>query len=221
MSWTEIRAARALANHFGIVDNLIIPNYSTGLTGYEADLIVVRKSNWAIEVEIKISIADLRSEFKHKPEKHRRLLNGMPIYRLMPNGSRTSQYRPDQEDWKEWDEALAACQPEDQRTFGKLKTVYALDDWRKPAKHHCREYWIALPLELIEKAEPIIPAYAGILTLNSGTRGNTVRIHRKAQVLPMAEKLTPEKRSHMMSRLYYRFWNAAFRHDEFLKEKSA
>lgn len=39
-----------------------------GVTGWDADLLLITKSNCAIEVEIKISVSDFRAEFK-KPTK--------------------------------------------------------------------------------------------------------------------------------------------------------
>lgn len=48
---------------------LIVPNTSM-FVGWEADLLVVSEANWMDEIEIKISISDLRKdkvkEFKHK-----------------------------------------------------------------------------------------------------------------------------------------------------------
>lgn len=46
----------------------IIPNIWTGAG--EADLIAMTKSNYLYEFEIKISRADFKNDFKHKPFKH-------------------------------------------------------------------------------------------------------------------------------------------------------
>jgi len=55
------------AKHFGFRQNLIVPNVSFGFDlSYEADLIVVRPSRRAIEIEIKVSIYDLRADLKKK-----------------------------------------------------------------------------------------------------------------------------------------------------------
>ena len=46
----------AIANHLNTNQNLIVPNISYGLGfHYELDLLVVTKSNYADEIEIKIS----------------------------------------------------------------------------------------------------------------------------------------------------------------------
>lgn len=56
-----------VANHFNPRLNMIVPNISWGLGLHECDLLVVRKSRYAIEVEIKISKADL---VKDKDKRH-------------------------------------------------------------------------------------------------------------------------------------------------------
>jgi len=50
--------------------NIIVPNVSWGLNIHECDLLVVRKSGFAIEVEIKTSAADIRAD-KKKRHGHR------------------------------------------------------------------------------------------------------------------------------------------------------
>jgi hypothetical protein len=58
----------AVANLFGIRRSLIVPNVSWGLTGlyYEADIVVITKSGYAKEIEIKVSKADLLKDQKKK-----------------------------------------------------------------------------------------------------------------------------------------------------------
>lgn len=58
----------ALMKELNIRQNIIIPNISWGMDGlHECDLLVLRKSGWADEIEIKISNADLK---KDKDKKH-------------------------------------------------------------------------------------------------------------------------------------------------------
>jgi len=59
----------AVVNYFGKRKNLIVPNVWWGFNGlpYEADLVVVRESGYAVEVEIKVSRADL---IKDKQKRH-------------------------------------------------------------------------------------------------------------------------------------------------------
>ena len=51
----------AVARMFGTRQNLIVPNVSWGFSGlrYEADMVVVNKTGYAKEIEIKVSKADL------------------------------------------------------------------------------------------------------------------------------------------------------------------
>lgn len=51
----------AIMEHFGVRQNLIVPNVSWGVVPslHECDLLILSKSNYAKEVEIKISKADL------------------------------------------------------------------------------------------------------------------------------------------------------------------
>lgn len=57
--WMEL----VLSDFFGIRSNTIVPRVSWGLNGeYEKDLVIVRKSGWAIEIEIKISKADVKKD---------------------------------------------------------------------------------------------------------------------------------------------------------------
>jgi len=215
MTWTEASVTRRLAHHFNYGKNLIVPNYGKGLVGWEADLVVVRPSGWAIEVEVKISIADLKAEFKHKVEKHRRLLNGVPQIVHEPWNSRASRRPEDIEDWAQYDAALAANDPSDYIIHSKQVT--SINDWRQPSKHYCKEFWFALPIELIEKAMPIIPDYAGVLSLEED-RWDAVQVVQRATPLPMAQKVDGETRAHMMQCMYFRFWNFAIRHQEALSE---
>jgi len=59
----------AIANHFGVRKNIIVPNLSWGAGIHECDIFVLKKSGYAAEVEIKQSIQDFRNDFK-KRHKH-------------------------------------------------------------------------------------------------------------------------------------------------------
>ena len=53
----------AVANHFGIRQNLVVPNVSWGAgLNYECDLLVVSPVGYASEVEIKVSKQDLKKD---------------------------------------------------------------------------------------------------------------------------------------------------------------
>lgn len=56
----------AIARHFGTRKHIIVPNISWGLNIHECDLFLVRPSGYCVEIEIKISIADLKKDATKK-----------------------------------------------------------------------------------------------------------------------------------------------------------
>jgi len=56
----------AVAKFFNYRSNIIVPNIHWGAGLHECDVLIIQKSKFAIEVEIKISIADLKADFKKK-----------------------------------------------------------------------------------------------------------------------------------------------------------
>lgn len=58
-----------LARHLNYRANLIVPNVSWGLGIHEVDMLILSSSNYASEIEIKISLADLKADLK-KPHGH-------------------------------------------------------------------------------------------------------------------------------------------------------
>lgn len=65
----------AIAKYFEIRQNVIVPNISWGFGMHECDLFILKKSGYAVEVEIKRSKSDLLADFKkahhHHDEKNR------------------------------------------------------------------------------------------------------------------------------------------------------
>lgn len=63
----------AIARYFNPRQNIIVPNISWGLMNHECDMLVVTKSGFATEIEIKRSRADLLADFRkaHHHEEHR------------------------------------------------------------------------------------------------------------------------------------------------------
>jgi hypothetical protein len=53
----------AIARLFGIRRNIIAPNISWGLNIHECDMLIIRESGYAVEVEIKRSKQDLKNDF--------------------------------------------------------------------------------------------------------------------------------------------------------------
>lgn len=64
---TSVEIERVVAYKFGIRTNLIVPNISWGLGIHECDLLIVSKSGYCTEIEIKVSKSDL---IKDKEKKH-------------------------------------------------------------------------------------------------------------------------------------------------------
>ena len=57
---TTIEIEEAVARKFGVRTNIIVPNVSWGLPGmHECDLFIIKMSGYGVEVEIKISKADI------------------------------------------------------------------------------------------------------------------------------------------------------------------
>lgn len=57
----------AVAKYFDYRRNLIVPNVHWGIgLPYECDLVVLRPSNWAVEVEIKVTRGDIRADLRKK-----------------------------------------------------------------------------------------------------------------------------------------------------------
>lgn len=72
----------ALANHLNIRTNIIVPNIHWGLLPYEVDLLVLSSKGYATEIEIKVSVSDLKAD-KLKKHDHssnliKRLFFAMP-----------------------------------------------------------------------------------------------------------------------------------------------
>ncbi len=76
----------AVARYFNTRVNLIVPNISWGLFIHECDLLIITKNNYAYEVEIKVSKADLIKDQKkrhsHNNEKIKKLYFAIPDYLL-------------------------------------------------------------------------------------------------------------------------------------------
>lgn len=71
-----------LSRYFSYTKNLIVPNVSWGLNMHEVDLLIISKSGYATEVEIKISKSDLKADLdkrhKHYDERIKYLYFALP-----------------------------------------------------------------------------------------------------------------------------------------------
>lgn len=61
---TTLDLELAIMRFFDYRMNIIVPNLSWGMLKYEADIVVLSWSNYASEIEIKISKADFKADFK-------------------------------------------------------------------------------------------------------------------------------------------------------------
>jgi hypothetical protein len=72
----------AIASYFDPRRNMIVPNVSWGMNLHECDLLIMTKSRYLYEIEIKISKSDLKKDLEkrhgHKSNKIKRLYFAMP-----------------------------------------------------------------------------------------------------------------------------------------------
>lgn len=72
----------AVARHFGVRQNIIVPNVSWGIGLHECDLLILTKAGYLIEVEIKASKGDVardrRKLHNHKSYKIKALYFAIP-----------------------------------------------------------------------------------------------------------------------------------------------
>jgi hypothetical protein len=74
-----------LAAYFDYRQNIIVPNISWGINIHECDLLIIRKSGYGIEVEIKISKSDLKADAK-KSHNHNDIANRISeLYFAIPD----------------------------------------------------------------------------------------------------------------------------------------
>jgi hypothetical protein len=77
-----IEIEESVSRLFGIRQNIIVPNISWGAGLHECDLLIINKSHYATEIEIKVSKADLKKdllkEHGHKSDMIKELYYAMP-----------------------------------------------------------------------------------------------------------------------------------------------
>lgn len=164
--------------------DLLIPRCCA--LGWEADLLVIRRSGWAEEVEIKVSLADYRAEFRTKAAKHEDLALG---------GCRAVAYGRDLYPLGgEYD-------PADPRLVRRGDVLYLRD-----TPTTIRRFWFAMPASLAERLLPEIPQAYGVLAISGA---NTVL--REPTNLKHARKLTPDEQIKALRSAYQRFWALTLR----------
>jgi len=78
--------------------------------------------------------------------------------------------------------------------------------------HKIRKFWFAVPIELAEKVQPLVPEHAGLMTVASVSSHwrnsyDVVAIAKPAPALKMARKLTAAERCELCRLAYIRFWD--------------
>lgn len=181
MKWSERAIARALAQQtFNRKYLVVVPNCNW--TGYEADILAVTENLRLIDVEIKISRADLKADAK-KDKWWRHEYVGQPrrVDKLNDRGRLVSSRR------------LYAEQAE-------LRT------WpRRVWKHY-----YALPEEIW--SDDLLPSLgseaSGVLLLSGDSNGLRIRCRRPPKPCRDADRLTPAQAVNIARLASLRMWDA-------------
>jgi hypothetical protein len=63
-----------VAQHWNVRQNIIVPNVHWGLNLHECDLLILSNSNYATEIEIKVSKSDLKKDLEKKHQHKSKLI---------------------------------------------------------------------------------------------------------------------------------------------------
>ena len=74
-----------VAAYFGYRQNIVVPNISWGVNLHECDLLIIRKSGYGIEVEIKVSKSDLKADAKKGHNHNDRMDRLSELYFAIPD----------------------------------------------------------------------------------------------------------------------------------------
>jgi|CXWL01.1.fsa_nt_gi hypothetical protein len=165
---------------FNYMRDAIFLNIQNGAVGFESDMLIVRPSKWAIEIEIKISLADFKADFNKgkSPEnnwskehrgKHDHLEHGEP--RMKKNG---------------W---------------------FMDRDYSERIPHRCRQFYFAVPFELVEKVQPLLPSHAGLIGISKSYVGNTCYPTIVEAPKLKARKYTEAELNDLYRSCYYKHWD--------------
>lgn len=149
-----------LAKEFNYRQNIVVPNVSWGMGLHECDLLVLRPSGYAAEIEIKRSLSDLKAE-------------------------------------------------------AKKRHIHA--------SNKIREFWFAIPSEIISDAIIHIPDRCGVITYERYSapfddwdkNGNRIKVVktwikrsriRAPKINAFAEKFTGEERAKLLQLAHMRIW---------------
>lgn len=182
---------------FNPMRDSVFLNVSAGTCGWEADILAVRASMWGIEVEVKVSLSDFKADFKKGTDKwnvygkHDRLQNGHPVTLLRRDNPQHPLFRGN----KDW---------------------YA-DDPAQRTQHLCKQFYFAVPEDLVEKVRDLVPTYAGLVSVGIGG----LCIQKQAPKLGMARKYTTEELNRLYRTAYYKHWDALYAEKRELRRRAS
>lgn len=200
---TSKEIVTALSYYFDRRKNYVVPGFGGLPHTSDCDLLVVRPSGWAEEVEIKISKADFKREFEKKQYKHRVLVKGIPKHIYKPYVGSMNL-----ESIEEWNQAVISptFEPVSYYYAAKERTLQTCcfgHDWGQCQPVPLKKFWFAMPSELAEELKDQIPPYAGLLTIG---QYSTVMQVAQAPTLK-GRKLTPEEIQKVFVSIYHRYWD--------------
>jgi len=179
-----------VAKAFRPMHDAVFLNVQSGGCGHEADIFIVRRSLWGIEVEVKVSVHDFKADFRKGTDdrwgpawgKHERLTAGHPRY-------------------------ISRLEQPDHHLFNGVDEntwyVYDTED-REP--HRCRHFYFAVPQDIRAKVEPLVPDHAGLIVVD-GARATVVKAAPK---LAKARKVTEAELSRLYRSCYMKHWQTLF-----------
>lgn len=146
----------------------------------ETDILVIRQSLWAIEIEVKLSVKDFKADFKkalgkfdyQRASKHDQLVNGCPTYVYGKLDKGTGKYKP------------------------------GYVDYENRESHKCKNFFFAVPVEIESDVRGMLPEHCGLIVAN----GDRARVQVPAPDLPMARKYTAEELTRHYRNCYFKLW---------------
>ncbi|BEH84577.1 hypothetical protein [Klebsiella phage phiKp_7-2] len=134
---TESALQRAFIRCMGNSFQIMIPNYYTpDNLGYEADMFCIRKSRYTVEVEVKISIADMRADFRKAHTVYPKTVEDYKQYWIDDSG----RHKP--------------------------YPVKMKHDCLEAGELIANRFYFLVPWTIADKAREILPDYAGLYVFN-------------------------------------------------------
>ncbi|GAA4338548.1 hypothetical protein GCM10023149_48580 [Mucilaginibacter gynuensis] len=178
---TEKDIQQLVRHHFGNYDYQLFNSF---MFSWESDFFAISKSKYAVEVEIKISRADFKCDFKHKTEKHE----------LLKKHNQPLTVERGYVDHLFWGKDIARYVDENGRIqYARGSTIHI----GRPADKIPNKFYYCVPEGLITPAE--VPAYAGLLYAVKDQFSNNLREVKKA---PFLHKQTNDFARSLLKKYY-------------------